>query len=162
MPHEIAKYVQNSQENIASCMNARGWVDVHPIRGYQGAWGLEYSWPADDEKHALADLDECTNAYGHSLLEFLSAEQAGEYANAIINSAACLRGLGIMIPEAPSKESIVNAIMSGGEIWNPDVYILDAMDAASTAGQPLPGLSEINSTCPAPAVWAFLNPSDFR
>jgi len=162
MPPEIAEYVRNNQENIASCMNARGWGDVHTIQGYQGAWGLEYSWPEDDEIQAVADLNDCTNTYGHSLLEFLSEEQAGEYANAIIGSAACLRRLGIMIPDAPSKESIVTAILSGSEIWNPDAYILGAMDAASTAEQPFPELGEIDSTCPAPAIWAFLNPSDFR
>jgi len=108
---------EQAADNLASCLNDKGWPEVTHVGGGQfdyGPLGLLVT-PEFEEAEA-----ECSARY--PLLGFGSVmtETAWvQFFTAAVENARCRESLGIAITEPPSVQTLVDWAMQNDAVWGP-------------------------------------------
>lgn len=104
--------------NMVGCLTDKGWkVELDEEDG--GVFNPE---PIPDEQRDrfLADRQACVEKFGYDQLPRWTREDAEAYYDALVEAADCVRGLGYPVPEAPSRQTVVENLMNGRlPGWNP-------------------------------------------
>jgi len=117
---------------MVSCMQDKGWNAT--ARQYpDGATDFGLDYQTVQEKQVEAAQRACEKATGwKSTPPKATEEQAGKSFDDLSRVAACLESHGYPVPEAPSRQSFVDALVGGSAIWSPYQLVIAAADGAAT------------------------------
>ncbi|AEI13386.1 hypothetical protein [Cellulomonas gilvus] len=123
---EQARESEESRLGYQRCMDDKGW-DRTMMAG--GGSEEPFVFGKDEDRSELerfdADVEECRIELGYPAPHEPTADELGVQYDAEQDVAACLEHLGFDIPEPPSREAWVEALISGredgasAEVWSP-------------------------------------------
>jgi len=154
---ETLSYAQRMEvwtENTASCLRDRGWDATSNIMSVR-----VHGVPPGQEDAYRADYQDCWGRYGEaSDPEYgvtVTPEAASSYFAALQTGSECLRELGFNVPDAPSEQSFVNAIVNTGNLlyWDPFEVTWDENQRNALGVE----INEIREQCPQPNLWEFVH-----
>jgi hypothetical protein len=133
-------------ENMVGCMSAKGWdvgVDA------QGRMTTPHDGvPNSQIEQYRNDAQECLANFGYDKFT-ITPEMASSFYDKQVALAQCLRGLGYVIPDPPSREAYVEELVNtGGASWFPWQAVQDAVHAGDSNAS-----KAAEAVCPQPTSW---------
>lgn len=109
--------VEDYAANMVDCLTDRGWpVEATEDGGVRTTDGI----PTEQGDQYEADRDECSAQFGYDQPPTVTRAEAEEIFDTLLGVAECMRDRGYSVPERPSEQAFVEALMDRPlPIWHP-------------------------------------------
>jgi len=132
--------LEEQVRDLVRCLNDRGWeTEILP-----GSNTYRTVVPPEQMDRYNADIEECQAEIGVDMSPpQVTPQEASKLYDILLEVADCVRGLGYHVPEAPSRQSFVDDLVSYPvPSWHPYDPVYESGGSA--------GIQRVEAECPIP------------
>lgn len=130
--------------NMVRCLTERGW---NVVASDDGSYETPDGIPNEQLDQYKTDVTACRASFGYDKIAapHVTREQAQKLYNDLLKVAQCVRGQGYTVPDPPSEQTFVEALVNYPiPVWHPYQVVTEQ-------GGP-DALKNIEKTCPVPKI----------